>query len=60
VNWSNARSDIKAIYDTHKREEKVINKHDHYKSETGGATIGTLFSETYYKSLISLSEETSK
>jgi hypothetical protein len=32
----------------------------HHKGEAGGAIIGTLSSETYYKSLISLSEGTSE
>jgi hypothetical protein len=60
VNWSNARSDIKAICDIYKREGEVISRHDHHKSETGEAAIGILSSEIYHKSLISLSEGINK
>jgi hypothetical protein len=37
-----------------------MNRHGHHKDEADKATIDTLFSKTYYKSLINLSEETSE
>jgi hypothetical protein len=45
---------------THKREGEVIGRRDHHRGEAGRAATDTLPSETYYKSLISLSEGTSE
>jgi hypothetical protein len=56
VNQSNAKSDIKAICDIYKREGEVIDRCDHHKSETDGAAISILSSETHHKSLISLNK----
>jgi hypothetical protein len=60
VNWSNIRSDIKVVCDIYRREGEVMSRRDHYKDKINKAIIDTLLNETYYKSLISLSEETSK
>jgi hypothetical protein len=60
VNWSNARSDIKAMCNIYRREGETINRCGHYRDEAGGAIIGTLSSETHYKSLISPNKGTSK
>jgi hypothetical protein len=37
-----------------------MSKYGHHKNKTDEAAIGTLSSETHHKSLINLSEETSK
>ena len=37
-----------------------MGRRSHHRGETGGSASGTIPSETYYKSLISLSEGTSE